>query len=56
MCPFVSLFDNGGATTASIRREALEEALTTTVMNERYFEESLGVYSILFLTGNSPIP
>jgi hypothetical protein len=25
-------------------------------MNARYFEESLGVYSILFLTGNFPNP
>jgi len=56
MCPFVSVFDNGGATTSDIRREALEESLTTTVRNDHYFEESLGVYSMLFLTGNFPNP
>jgi hypothetical protein len=56
MCAFVSRFDNGGATSAGIRLEALEEALTTSVMNEHYFEESLGVYSLLFLTGNFPNP
>jgi hypothetical protein len=56
MCTFASLFDNGGATTASIRREALEESLSTTLQSEHYFEESLGIYSILFLTGNFPNP
>jgi hypothetical protein len=56
MCPFASRFDNDGSTTADIRREALEEALTTTVMDDNYFVESLGVYSILFLTGNFPNP
>jgi hypothetical protein len=56
MCPFVSLLDNGGATTTSIRREALEESISTVVQSEHYFEESLGVYSILFLTGNFPNP
>jgi hypothetical protein len=56
MCPFASLFDNGGATTTDIRREALEESLSTTMCNDHYFEESLGVYSILFLTGNFPNP
>ena len=54
MCPFVSFFDDGGVTTASIRREALEESVTTTVMNQHCLEESLGVYSLLFLTGSLP--
>ena len=39
-----------------IRREALEESISTTVRNDHYFEESLGVYSMLFLTGNFPNP
>jgi hypothetical protein len=56
MSPFASLFDNGGTTTADIRREALEESLSATVRNDHYFEESLGVYSMLFLTGNFPNP
>jgi hypothetical protein len=56
MCPFVGAFNNGGATTVDVRREALEESMSTTVRNEHYFEESLGVYSILFLTGNFPNP
>jgi hypothetical protein len=59
MCSYVSLFDNKGGTTpttSDIRREAIEEAITTTVQNDRYFQESLGVYSIFFLTGNFPNP
>jgi hypothetical protein len=56
MCPYVSLFNDGGTTTSPIRREAIEEAITTTIQNDRYFQESLGVYSILFLTGNFPNP
>jgi hypothetical protein len=56
LCPYVSLFDNGGKTTSNIRREAIEEAISTTVQNDRYFQESLGVYSILFMTGNFPNP
>jgi hypothetical protein len=56
MCSYVSLFDDGGVTTPQIRREAIEEAVTTTVQNDKYFQESLGVYSILFLTGNYPNP
>jgi hypothetical protein len=39
-----------------IRQEALEEAVSTTVENDRYYQESLGVYSMLFLTGNFPNP
>jgi hypothetical protein len=56
MCAYVSLFSNGGATTLGIRQEAIEEAVSTTVMNDRYFQESLGVYSMLFLSGNYPNP
>jgi hypothetical protein len=56
MCSYVSLFNDGGATTSQIRREAIEEAITTTIENDRYFQESLGVYSILFMTGNYPNP
>jgi hypothetical protein len=56
MCSYVSVFNNGGATTLGIRQEAIEEAVSTTVENDKYFQESLGVYSILFLTGNFPNP
>jgi hypothetical protein len=56
MCPYATSFNNGGLTTSAIRREAIEEAISTTVQNDHYFQESLGVYSILFLTGNYPNP
>jgi endo-1,4-beta-D-glucanase Y len=56
MCAYASVFDNGGATTNDIRREALEEAVSTTVENDRYYQESLGVYTMLFLSGNFPNP
>jgi hypothetical protein len=56
MCPYVTAFDDGTKTTSDIRREAIEEAVSTTVQNDHYFQESLGVYSILFLTGNFPNP
>jgi hypothetical protein len=56
MCPYVTIFDDGKVTTSDIRREAIEESISTTVQNDRYFQESLGVYSILFLTGNFPNP
>ena len=56
MCPYASAFDDGGATTNDIRQEAIEESISTTVQNDHYFQESLGVYSILFLTGNFPNP
>jgi hypothetical protein len=56
MSSYVSLFDDDGNTTSQIRREAIEEAVTTTIQNDRYFQETLGVYSILFLTGNFPNP
>jgi Glycosyl hydrolases family 8 len=56
MAPFTTRFDDGGAISSDIRREALEESVSTTVQNDHYFQESLGVYSILFLTGNFPNP
>lgn len=56
MCPYVTLFDDGGALTSEIRREALEEAVSTTLLDDHYFTESLGVYTLLFLTGNFPNP
>ncbi len=56
MSAFVSVFDNGGKTDPALRREALEEAVSTTVMNDRYYQESLGVYTMLFLSGNFPNP
>jgi len=56
MCSYVSLFNDSNKTTSQIRREAIEEAVTTTIQNDHYFQESLGVYSILFLTGNFPNP
>jgi hypothetical protein len=56
LCPYVSMFNAAGATTSQIRREAIEESITTTVQNDKYFQESLGVYSILFMTGNYPNP
>ena len=56
MCSYVSVYNDGGATTSDIRQEAMEEAVSTTVENDRYFQESLGVYSMLFLSGNFPNP
>ena len=56
MCPYITLFDDGGKTTSGIRQEAIEESISTTLQNDHYFQESLGVYSILFLTGNYPNP
>ena len=56
MCPYVTLFNDGNATTKDVRREALEESVSTTVQNDHYFQESLGVYSMLFLSGNFPDP
>lgn len=53
---YVSIFDNDGKTTSGIRREAIEEAISTAIMNDKYFQESLGVYSLMFLTGNFPNP
>ena len=56
LSPYITLFDDGGNTTSDIRKEAIEESISTTVQNTHYFEESLGVYSLLFLTGNFPNP
>ncbi len=56
MCAYASVFDNGGATTPDIRRQALEEAVSTTVENDKYYQESIGVYTMLFLSGNFPNP
>jgi hypothetical protein len=56
MCSYVSKFNNDGKTTLDIRREAIEEAVSTTVENDRYYQESIGVYSMLFLSGNFPNP
>jgi hypothetical protein len=53
---YVSIFDNDGKTTGEIRREAIEEAISTTIQNTRYYQESIGVYTLLFLTGNFPNP
>ncbi len=53
---FVTNFDDGGRTTPGIRREALEEAVSTAVMNDRYYQESLGLYTMLLLSGNLPNP
>jgi hypothetical protein len=40
----------------AIRQEAIEESISTTVENDAYLQEPLGVYSMLFLTGNFPNP
>jgi len=56
MCAYASIFDDGGKTTGDLRREALEEAVSTTIQNTRVYQESLGVYTLLFLTGNFPNP
>ncbi len=56
MCAFASIFDDDGKTTPEIRREALEEAVSTTVENDKYYQESIGVYTMLFLSGNFPNP
>jgi hypothetical protein len=53
---YVSVFDNDGKTTGNIRREAFEEAVSTTIMNDKYYQESIGVYTLMFLTGNFPNP
>ena len=53
---FVSLFNNSEQTDPDLRREALEEAGSTTVINDGYYQESIGVYTILFMTGNFPNP
>jgi hypothetical protein len=30
--------------------------VTTTIENDRYYQESIGVYTLMFLTGNFPNP
>jgi len=55
MCSYVSVYNDGGATTSDIRQEAMEEAVSTTVENDRYFQESLGVYSMLSCQATSRI-
>ncbi len=56
MSAFVTLFDNDGKTSNDIRLEALEEAVSSSIQNDRYYQESLGLYTLLFLTGNMPRP
>jgi hypothetical protein len=56
MCSYANLYDDGGQTTPDIRRDAIEEAVTTTIENDRYYQESIGVYTLMFLTGNFPNP
>jgi hypothetical protein len=56
MCAYVSIFDDDQKTTGALRQAALEEAVSTTVENDRYFQESIGVYTLLFLSGNFPNP
>jgi hypothetical protein len=56
LCSYASVFDDDGATTPDIRRQAIEEAISTTIENDRYYQESIGVYTLLFLTGNFPNP
>ena len=56
MCSYVSVYNDGGATTSDIRQEAIEESVSTTIENYAYLQEPLGVYSMLFLSGNFPNP
>jgi hypothetical protein len=56
MTAYASVFDDDGKTTPDIRRQALEEAVSTTIENDKYYQESIGVYTLLFLTGNFPNP
>jgi len=49
---YANLWDDGQTTTPAIRREAIEEAVTTTIENDRYYQESIGVYTVMFVTGN----
>jgi len=56
MCSYANLWNDGQVTTPAIRREAIEEAVTTTFENDRYYQESIGVYTLMFLTGNLPNP
>ncbi len=56
MCAYVSIFDDDQKTTGALRQAALEESVSTTIENDRYFQESIGVYTLLFLSGNFPNP
>jgi hypothetical protein len=56
MCSYASVFDDDGATTPDIRQAAIEESVSTTVENDKYYQESIGVYTMLFLSGNFPNP
>jgi hypothetical protein len=56
MTAYASIFDDDGKTTPYIRRQALEEAVSTTIENDQYYQESIGVYTLMFLTGNFPNP
>lgn len=56
LCPYASIFDDDGKTTGDIRRAAVEEAISATIENTRVYQESIGVYTLLFLTGNFPNP
>jgi hypothetical protein len=53
---FVTYFENDGNTIDDIRLEALEEAVSSTIENFQYYQESIGIYTLLFLTGNMPRP
>jgi hypothetical protein len=56
MCSFNTYYDNEGLTTDDIRKEALEEAVSSSIENDKYYQESIGIYTLLFLTGNFPRP
>ena len=56
MCAFVPLFDNDGKTTPAMRREAVEEAVTGHLVSYVSWQETIGLYTLLFLTGNFPNP
>ncbi|MBN2718241.1 MAG: hypothetical protein JXX14_20520 [Deltaproteobacteria bacterium] len=56
MSSFVTFYDNDGLTTPEIRREALEEAVSVSIQDSKYYQQSIGVYALLFLTGNFPRP
>lgn len=56
MSSFVTFYDNDGLTTPDIRKEALEEAVSVSIQDSKYYQQSIGVYTLLFLTGNFPRP
>jgi hypothetical protein len=47
MSSFVTYFDNDDLTLDDIRLEALEEAVSSTIENDKYYQESLGIYTPL---------